>query len=799
MAPYQPNLFERMVTPLTRYFHRDTPAASLRSTTDGAERALANALPHIVWTCDSSGQLEWVNDRWFELTGLSEEATLRNKGALAAVHPDDLTELGYRWAAAVQTRQPAEVEYRIRNRVGEYRWHVGKIAPVLDDDGSVIRWVATAFDIQDRREAEDALRASERRFESIFHLSPQPSAITRVSDGTFLDVNEAFTKVMGFTREEAVGKNGSVLGVWTVEERAKFMAPVFNGEHRSAEAAFRTKDGRALRGVLAIARVELGDEPCFVSVLTDLSNRQAAEDALRYSEAHARARADDLAALMDAVPAAVWISHDPDCRNLEGNRAGHEVLRIPLGENLSRSGADPERVSHFSVFVDGVEVPTDRLPMQRAARGEEFRNYEEELRFTDGTVTHLFGSAVPLRDPDGMPRGAIGAFLDVTRLKEVEEALRRADHRKDEFLALLSHELRNPLTPILTAARLLELRGDPESRHEIEVITRQVKHLARLVDDLVDMSRVSRGAVTLTRTRLELRDAVTRAVDATAPLFAEQGHELEISVPRGLVVEGDEVRLTQIVDNLLSNAARYTPPKGLVTVTGAREGDVIVLRVRDSGVGIDPSLLPDLFEVFVQGVRGPDRAPGGLGIGLSLVRHLTELHGGTVSAFSEGLGRGSELVVRLPAATSPATSPTQPEARWAAAQGSAPRARVLIVDDHRDVVKGLSRLLSITGYDVRAALSPTEALEIAAEFQPQVAILDIGLPEMDGYKLAGELRARMRQSSPMLIALSGYSQADDKRRSEASGFAFHLVKPLDIDSLLDVLEKLVRDERTLPT
>jgi PAS domain S-box-containing protein len=785
-----------MATPLTQHLPHKPDAALLGPSVDNVSRALANALPHIIWTCDSAGQLEWVNDRWFELTGLSEEATLHDKGALTAVHPDDRGELESRWGLALESSEPAEIEYRIRTRAGDYRWHVGRIAPILDDGGAVVRWVATAFDIQDRRVAEDALRASERRFESIFHLSPQPSALTRASDGTFLDVNDAFTKEMGYAREETIGKNGSTVGIWTVEERAQFMAPVFNGEQHSAEATFRTKDGRAIRGVLAMRRVEVGGEDCFVSVMTDLSNRQAAEDALRDSEAQARARADDLAALMDAVPAAVWISHDRDCSELMGNRAGHEVLGIPLGENLSRTGSTPAADWHFSVFVDGVEVPTDRLPMQRAARGEEFRNYEEELRFDDGRVTHLFGSAVPLRDPDGTPRGAIGAFLDVTRLKEIEEALRRADRRKDEFLALLSHELRNPLTPILTAARLLELRGDPNIRQEIEVITRQVNHLVRLVDDLLDMSRVSRGAVTLTKTRLELRDVVMRAIDATTPLFVEQGHELEIVVPKGLAVEGDEVRLTQVVDNLLSNAARYTPPRGQVTVTGAREGDNIVLSVRDTGVGIDPTLLPDLFEVFVQGMRGADRAPGGLGIGLSLVRHLTELHGGSVSASSEGLGRGSEFTVRLPGAMTAAGSATYSDSRWSAMGETGARARVLIVDDHRDVVKGLSRLLAITGYEVRAALSPTEALDIVTEFQPQVAILDIGLPEMDGYKLAGELRSRLRESSPVLIALSGYSQADDKRRSEAAGFAFHLVKPLDIDALLDVLPTLVESGTT---
>jgi PAS domain S-box-containing protein len=745
------------------------------------------------------GQLEWVNDRWFELTGMSEDATLHGKGALDAVHPEDLVELTRRWQRAIETSSTTEIEYRIRTRDGDFRWHLGQIAPLLDASGAVLRWVATAFDIHDRRAAEDALRASERRFETIFHLSPQPSAITRAADGTFLDVNAAFVEVMGFSREEAIGKTGAELGIWTVQERAAFMAPVFGGAQRSAEAVFRTKSGRDLRTVLAMAPVELGGEACFVSVVTDVTDSRAVEDALRHSEAQARARADDLAALMDAVPVAVWIANDRDCHEIRGNRAGHEVLRIPMGGNLSKTANDPAATQHFTVFIDGAEIRADQLPLQRAARGEEFRNYEEELRFDDGKVAHLFGNVIPLRDPDGTPRGAIGAFLDVTRLKEIEDALRRADHRKDEFLALLSHELRNPLTPILTAARVLELYADPEARHEIDVITRQVKHLVRLVDDLLDMSRVSRGAVTLTKTRLDLRDIVTRAVDATSPLFVEHGHELEISVPRGLTVEGDEVRLTQVVDNLLSNAARYTPPRGRIAVTGTREGDFIVLRVRDTGIGIDPTLLPDLFEVFVQGVRGPDRAPGGLGIGLSLVRHLTELHGGTVAAYSEGLGHGSEFTVRLPVATAPAGGAMLVDGRWSTGRDSARRARVLIVDDHRDVVKGLSRLLSITGYEVRAALTPTEALEVAAEFQPQVAILDIGLPEMDGYKLAGELRSRMRESSPALVALSGYSQADDRRRSEASGFAYHLVKPLDIDGLLDVLDKLVPDNRAAPS
>ncbi len=761
-----------------------------------ADRALANALPQIVWTCDAQGRLEWVNDRWFELTGLTEAETLNDKGALVAVHPDDRAEVARGWQSALESSAATEIEYRIRNTRGEYRWHLARVAPVRGATGEVTRWVAATFDMHDRRVAQDALRGSERRLEAVFHICPQPMTISRQSDGTFLDVNDAFLELTGFTREEVLGKTSVELGLMTLETRATLIdAVVTRGPRHGLELPIRVKDGHVVKCLLSSARIEVDGVPCLVNVSTDVTDQRASEDVLRESEARARARADEVAALMDAVPAVVWVSHDRECREISGNQAGHAVLRIPMGDNLSRTASQPASTLHFSVFVDGREVSTDELPMQRAARGEEFRNYEEELRFDDGQVTNLYGNIVPLRDPDGTPRGAIGAFLDVTRLKQVEEALRRADRRKDEFLALLSHELRNPLTPILTAARLLEHRVDSDARRDVDVIVRQVKHLVRLVDDLLDVSRMARGAVTLSMTRLDLATVVARAVEATAPLLEQRGHRLEIALSAGtLAVEGDEVRLTQVVDNLLSNAARYTPPGGTVAVSGAREGDSVVLRVRDTGVGIDPALLPDLFDTFVQGARSPDRAQGGLGIGLSLVRQLTELHGGSVTAHSDGTGRGSEFAIRLPAAAGGASRAVRGESTGSPGrETSSRRLRVLLVDDHADVVEGLSRLLSLAGYEVRVAQDPLNAIALADAFHPHIAILDIGLPTMDGYALARELRSRSHGSPPILVALSGYSQARDRERSAASGFVVHLAKPVDIDELLAVLGKVTAD------
>lgn len=773
----------------TRELERDNAHAPSRASGHTADRALANALPQIIWTCDADGRLEWVNDHWFELTGLSETETLNDKGALSAVHPDDRAELTTRWERALRTSLSTEVEYRVRNSRGEFRWHIGRISPVRDAEDAVTGWVAAAFDVHDRRAAEDAMRASERKFETFFDLSPQPLAITRRSDGVFLNANDALVDLVGFTRDELIGRSSIELRMVTAGERAAFIAPLTNGPHRAVQNSLRVKDGRVIQIMVSCAPIEIDGVACLVNALTDVTDRLAAEDALRKSEAEARARADELAALMDAVPAVVWVAHDPYCREIEGNRTGYEALRIPIGQNLSKTAADPTPTRHFSVFTNGVEIPPDQLVLQRAARGGEFRNYEEELRFDDGRVTHLYGNVIPLRDPDGKPRGAVGAFVDVTRLKQAEEALRQADRRKDEFLALLSHELRNPLTPILTSARLLERSVDSDGLRELDVIVRQVKHLVRLVDDLLDVSRVARGTVTLSPTRLELSTIVARAVEATAPLFEKRDHRLEVSIPsEGLAIDGDEVRLTQVLDNLLTNAARYTAPGGVVSVMGAREGDSVVVRVRDTGVGIDPALVPEVFDVFVQGNRGPDRAPGGLGIGLSLVRRLTELHGGTVTAHSDGVGHGSEFVVRLPAAMGLQNPLAQPSDPRPTVSGSAARsARVLLVDDHPDVVNGLSRLLKVIGFDVRAASNATEGIALAETFRPEIAILDIGLPVMDGYALARELRARLRDAAPVLIALSGYSQTEDKARSEEAGFALHLVKPIDIDEFVNVL------------
>jgi signal transduction histidine kinase/CheY-like chemotaxis protein len=383
-----------------------------------------------------------------------------------------------------------------------------------------------------------------------------------------------------------------------------------------------------------------------------------------------------------------------------------------------------------------------------------------------------------------------------------EQSLRReaetASQTKDEFLAILGHELRNPLAPIVTALELLEHRAGSSPPREYGVIERQVRHLRRLVDDLLDVSATTRGKVALARQRLELATAVHIATELVEPMLEEKHHTLEVDVPpEGLVVSADEARLVQIISNLLSNAAKYTDPGGHIRVTAAAEGDDVILRVSDNGIGVAPEALPHLFDLFVQADRRVDRARGGLGIGLTLVKSLVELHGGRVEGRSEGVGKGSEFVVRLPRAPQLDAKgmPAERAPRAKVPRTRAPR-RVLVVDDNPDAADLIAEYLRDAGHDPVVAYDPVRALELAAQQPPDIAILDIGLPVMDGYELA----TRLPGTQPVLIAVTGYGQDHDRARSKAAGFAHHLIKPvapLDLIQLVD--EPLPPSRQSSPT
>jgi signal transduction histidine kinase/ActR/RegA family two-component response regulator len=373
--------------------------------------------------------------------------------------------------------------------------------------------------------------------------------------------------------------------------------------------------------------------------------------------------------------------------------------------------------------------------------------------------------------------------LLLERERKERERAESASRAKDEFLAMLGHELRNPLSPIVTALHLLRMRGEKAQERELTILDRQVAHLSRLVDDLLDVSRIAQGKIEIKREVVHLADIVSRSVEMTSQLFEQRQHHLAIDVPRELCVRGDATRLAQVLANLLTNAAKYTEPKGEIGLLAQRDADDIVIRVRDNGIGILHGLLPRVFDLFVQCRQASDRPAGGLGLGLAIVRNLVLLHGGSVEAHSEGHGRGSEFVVRLPAITSDVPSDTAPRISAPRDLPQQKQPRVLVVDDNEDSAEMLAEILMATGYSARVAHDAPDALRLANEFLPQLAVLDIGLPVIDGYELARRLRRCAPLSRIRLIALTGYGQAEDVRRARDAGFDKHFVKPVDIVQL----------------
>jgi signal transduction histidine kinase/ActR/RegA family two-component response regulator len=381
---------------------------------------------------------------------------------------------------------------------------------------------------------------------------------------------------------------------------------------------------------------------------------------------------------------------------------------------------------------------------------------------------------------------------NIAERARIEESLRDADRRKDEFLAALAHELRNPLAPISNTLHLLRSQcgSNQKAVQAHDVIRRQVQHLKRLVDDLLDVSRITRGKVTLRREIVDLATIVRNAVETSRPLIESAGHKLEVSLPPGPVqLHADPVRLAQALANLLNNAAKYTPNRGHIRLSAQCEGDSAVIRVRDDGIGIAQASLPHVFELFMQDEEGAGRAQGGLGIGLTLVHSFVTLHGGTIEAFSAGAGQGSEFVMRLPVVTWQTV--TNDATSDAAQPASGAGHRILVVDDNEDGAQSLAMLLELQGNAVHTVYDGPQAVEAITLFHPDVVLLDIGLPTLNGYETARLLRAHPESRNALIIALTGWGQEEDRRRSREAGFDHHLVKPVD----LHVLEQLLATDR----
>lgn len=537
--------------------------------------------------------------------------------------------------------------------------------------------------------------------------------------------------------------------------------------------------------------------------LTALRAQEAAEQEAR-ARRLAQQQALELNAIFAALSDPVFVS-DEHGVIIRANSAACIVLgRDPVGQLWS------ELVAGLGVCrSDGAPLGPDELPLLQALRGRPVEGLNVQIRDAAGGRHTVMISATPLRT-GGQAFGAVAVWRDVTRLEALLEELRRkttelaeADRNKDEFLAMLGHELRNPLAAVANAAYLLQRPEADAIRCDrmVEVILRQTGQLRRMVDDLLDVARITRGRVELKRSMVRLSDVIDRVVENLRPFVEGRQHNITVSMPDGLpLLDADPARLEQVLTNLLHNAAKYTPPGGRIALSGARDGEQVVLQVQDNGVGIAPELLPRVFDLFVQADHTLARS-GGLGLGLTLARRLIELHGGTLEAFSQGVGRGSEFVVRLPL---PAALPDLPEqATWARPEGetqddarpdhgggsgSGSVARVLIVEDNADLAEMLAALVALLGHEVEAAPDGRTGLARAEVWMPDVVLLDIGLPDIDGYEVARRLRAgRAPGEPPRVVAVTGYGQPSDRRRAEEAGCERHLVKPVSLEQLGELL------------
>lgn len=658
-------------------------------------------------------------------------------------------------------------------------------APIRDTSGNVVGSVLVFRDISEKKLAQQVLRESEGRFRGLMEQAPF-SVQVFAPDGRTARVNRAWEELWGVTLEQLGDYN--VLEDKQLEAKgiSQHLRRAFQGEPVEIPAIEydpnetipnQSRHKNPKRWVSAVA-YPLKDESGIIR-----------EVVLVHQDITARRRAEEE---RERFTFLVQNSHDfigmcdTDFRPFFVNREGIRLVGLDSLEQALRTPV----LDFF--FPEDQAFLTEQFFPQVVRDG--FGEVEIRFRhFQSGQPIWFTYSVLALQDGDGKPNGFATISRDITRLKQANESLQQADRRKDEFLATLAHELRNPLAPIRNSLQVLKMpRVDAEMAEQTrEMMERQVHHLVRLVDDLLDVSRVMRGKIELRRERVELATIIARAVETATPLIEVQGHQLEIFVANeSLLVDADPVRLTQVFGNLLTNAAKYTEPHGHIWLSAKRAGNQALLTIRDSGIGIATDMLPHVFELFVQADHATTKAQGGLGIGLTLAKNLVEMHGGSIEAHSGGLGKGSEFTIYLPLLA--LQTPALKEKIGNSSDQVIPKTghRLLVVDDNHDAAISLSMLLRLQGHEVRVAHNGLSALEVAASFRPDLIFLDLGMPGMDGYEVARRIRQIPGLETTILAALTGWGQQEDRRRTKEAGFDHHLVKPPEPQAVESLLASL---------
>ncbi|MES2887759.1 MAG: PAS domain S-box protein [Pseudomonadota bacterium] len=665
------------------------------------------------------------------------------------------------------------------------------VSDLIDAAGQVVGSMAVIRDVSDRLAAERAIHAAttalaqrERQFATLVENSPDIFA-RMDRQLRHLYVSPVVTEYTGLDSAEYIGKTNRELGMPEAlcERWNAALSEVFEtGQVRALKFDFLTPQGSAevFESRLMPEYSETGEVDSVLSIAANVTEREAVDAALRNSQSQLRF-------ILDAAAIGDWeLDVESDrivMSHLFANCFGHsQVLHDWTGVTMLQQVHELDR-----------EVVRLQLEHSRLHRAE--LHFECRVIWPDDTVHWIEAHGSFYSSSDGRAHRLAGIVSDVTARKEAEGALRRADRQKDEFLATLAHELRNPLAPISNAVQIMRLSPDLAVQEKARsIVERQLRQMVHLVDDLLDISRISQGKVVLRRAPVDLAKVIQTAVETSLPLIDASHHRLNVSAPaaQALWIDGDATRLCQILSNLLNNAAKYTPEGGHIGITAEREGDEAVVRVQDSGVGIPRQMLPRVFDMFAQVDRTLERSQGGLGIGLALVRKLVEMHGGSVRADSEGANRGSCFSLRLPLVNPVLKAEPAPQ-RQSRAMGAPAGSRepgerqVLIVDDNIDNALSLAEMLEILGYRTVVGHDGLAAVALYETHRPDIAVLDIGLPSLTGHEVAQRIRASAGGHEVLLIALSGWGQAHDIQRSKDSGFDHHIVKPADLERLTHLL------------
>ncbi len=796
---------------------------SLRSSEEKL-RLLADTIPQLAWMARPDGHIFWYNRRWYEYTGTTPEQ-MEGWGWQSVHDPDMLPKVLERWKSSIESGEPFDMVFPLKSAEGQFRPFLTRVNPLKNGDGQVIYWFGTNTDIAELREAREALAASEERLRLALDAgrmgvwdwnvrsgdlkwSDSLEPLHGLAPGTFGGTMEHFQQLIHPDDREvantALRQALESCGEYYVEFRNRKQN---GGIHWIAGSGkvFAGDDGQPLR---------------MIGIALDVTQRKRAEQTARFL-------ADASAAL------AVMVDFDSTLQKISALAVPSfaDWATVDLAEadgslrRVSVSHVDPAKVQlghevHHR-FPPDPEAPQGVWNILRTGKSEIVPEITDELLVQSVKDDDLLGilRELGLKSYIGVPLTVRGKTLGVItfinsesehRYDHIDLAvaedlvsraaiaienaqlyreLREADRRKDEFLATLAHELRNPLAPIRNGLEVMRLSGSENSvvAETRSMMERQLNQMIRLVDDLLDVSRITRDKLDLKKQRVELAVVVHSAVETSRPLIEQAGHILSVTLPpTPIYLDADLTRLAQVFSNLLTNSAKYTPSGGHIWLITEGFDKEVAVTVRDNGLGIPAESLPNIFRMFSQVDRNLERAQGGLGIGLTLVRRLVEMHGGTVEARSDGPGQGSEFTVRLPVLKS-----TQQTAALQGEEsaGAAARRRILVVDDNRDSAMTLGMMLKLMGNDIQTAHDGLAAVEAAERFRPDMILLDIGLPKLNGYDACRRIREQPWSRGMEIVALTGWGQEEDRRRSKEAGFDDHLVKPVELAILQKLLAK----------